>query len=169
MDNISIYLNLAEDYLKQDNFLGAIACYEKSIQLQPDNAQIYLNLGDIFVKLQEYKKAVIAYKTAKQLDSKLPFINKKIAQTLQTQAETIKENLFNHHLQGIKVSPHKLVHYHKALEFQPHNMDLYLGLVQALIDHKKFDEAIAISQIALIIDPKAFIFKQKIEEIITLK
>jgi tetratricopeptide (TPR) repeat protein len=169
MEDISIYLKLAEDYLEKDNFLGAIACYEKISQVQPDNEQVYLILGDLLVKLQEYKKAVIAYKKAKQLDPKLPFINKKIGQALQTQAEIIKENILSSHLQGIKEFPHKLVHYHKALEFQPRNIDLYLGLVRALIEHKKFDEAIAIAQIALIIDPKAIIFKEKIEEIITLK
>ncbi len=169
MDNISIYLKLAEDYLKQDNFLGAITAYESIIQLAPDRPQFYLILGDLFANLQQYPKAVQAYKKAKQLDPKLPFIHRKLASVLQKQAETTKEILLNLHFQGIKEYPNKLIHYHKLLEFQPRNLDLYFGLVQALIHHKQLDEAIVICQIPLIFYPNSITFQEKINEILTLK
>ncbi len=162
-------LNLAEDYLTQENWLEAMSCYEQASQIEPDNPHIYQKLGDTLVKLGKWARAVKAYKNAQKLNPKLPLINRKLGQALQKQALATKENLLTSHLQAIKQFPHKLIHYYKALEFQPSNIDLYLGLAQALSNNHKFDEAIVICQVALLLEPNSGIINHQLEEIFTYK
>ena len=66
----------------------------------------------------------------------------------------------------IAADPYKVELYHQAIEIQPQNADLYLGLGNALVFHNKLDEAIVAYQMALQIRPNFKAARIQLEKIL---
>lgn len=52
-----------------DDPLGAVASYERALQLAPDHAPTHNNLGNAYLKLKDYPKAVLAFRKAVEFKS----------------------------------------------------------------------------------------------------
>lgn len=78
-EQIAAYQVLGNAQLKSEDFSGAIAAYEKALELHPTPPfGLYKNLGDALRKENNIEKAIAAYQEAQKLQSK----NRAIQQTL---------------------------------------------------------------------------------------
>jgi tetratricopeptide (TPR) repeat protein len=134
--------NLGEVFLKLELYPEAAQSFQKAIEINPNFHWSYYNLGEALVKLKKWKKAAHAYGEAMKLKADLPYIEDKIDEALQGQAQSSLEEAFNLYLEEIKENPHDIETYYKALEIQPDNVELLASLGELLLTQKRNEEAI---------------------------
>ncbi len=55
-------------FCKDSNFIEAIVCYNKAIEINPDNTKAYINRGVVKCKLEKYKEAIVDFNKVIELD-----------------------------------------------------------------------------------------------------
>jgi len=142
------YLRLAKALIKQDNLYGAVAAYQKAIELDANavKAADYKQYGDILTKLGTGKaqkiqvnEAVAAYQKTVELKPKTPAsVYLKLANTLEKQ----------------KRFAEAIASYNKLLEVKPElGKRIYVNLGTAQMKQGLLDEAIASFEKALETNP----------------
>ena len=60
-DDATAYYNLGSAYFYQKRYNHALACFKKSIRLQPDYANTHNNLGAVYQQIGKEHQAIQAY------------------------------------------------------------------------------------------------------------
>ena len=148
--------NLGDALRDLERWEEASTAYQKAIELNPDFAWSHYNLAEVSMKLENWDEAVIAYRAATALQNNLPIFKSKLAKALQNQgAKSLRESI-DLYAEQIAKNPENPEYYHHALELEPYNTQLYLGLGKALEDKKDINQAIVFYNFALGQDPDCF-------------
>ena len=165
-NSASTYYNWGDILLQLENWSKATELYQKSLAINPKFDWCYYNLGKALVHLERWEEAIFAYQKALELNSNLPQIHKKLADSFYQRANLDREYLLADYRSQIAEDPYKISLYHQAIEIQPQNADLYLGLGNALVFHNKLDEATLAYQMALQIKPNFKAARIQLEKIL---
>jgi superkiller protein 3 len=123
-------------YKEAGNVEGAIAEFQRALELEPDNAEAHANLGLIFIDQGRFAEAVPEFEAALTVDPK----NDSAIGGLCV------ANAF--------VEPEQAVaQCRAALEDHPENADLHNGLGVALVNQKQFNEAMSAFKDAIQLKP----------------
>ena len=148
------YNNLGYVLLQLKRPEEAIPALRKAISLKSDFAWSHYNLGDALEKVGQWGKAIAAYQRAAQIQADLPYLHHKLGQVFFRQSEQDRQIALEHFRQAIQQDPRDLGSYHQALAIDKNNLELYLGLGDALAEQDKLDEAIVAYQMAVQLQPK---------------
>jgi O-antigen biosynthesis protein len=153
--NASIYLGDA--LAKLERYEEAIVAYRKAIETNPNFSEPYLKLAEILVKLERWQESAPIYRKIIELIPNFNQIPEIVANLdrpspapIATQQQVTIAKL---HQQAIQRNPDRLVNYYAAIDFQPQNSNLYLGLGNVLAKKGYFDKAIVVYRMALQINP----------------
>ncbi|ELS01505.1 putative glycosyltransferase [Xenococcus sp. PCC 7305] len=162
----STYYDWGSILLELANWAEATDIFQKSLAINPNFDWCHYNLGEALVNLNRWEEAIFAYQKALDLNSNLPQIHKKLADSFYQRGTIDRESLLEDYRAQIAEDPYKISLYHQAIEVQPQNSDLYLGLGNALVFHNKLDEATVAYQIALQIKPNFKAARIQLEKIL---
>ena len=148
-NNATAYLRLAKACAKQNNLYGAVAAFQKAIELDANavkasdykqHADILTELGSRKGKKTQADEAIAAYQKALELKSDLPArVHIKLGNALQ------KEQRFGEAIESYK----------KAFQVKPDQSEsIYISLGQAQMEEGLIDEAIANLQKAVQMKPE---------------
>jgi O-antigen biosynthesis protein len=151
--SVTAYQQWGEALLSLEQWEEAIDIYHRSLKINPDFDWSYYNLGEALSQLERWEEAIIAYQQGLDLNPNLPSIYKKLANTFYQRAVVDRESILDYYRNLIKVNPEEVSFYHQALELQPQDAQLYLGLGNALVVNNKLDQAIVAYQMALQLQP----------------
>lgn len=166
-NSVTAYHNWGDALLNLERWEEAVDIYRRSLKINPNFDWSYYNLGEALIQLQRWEEAIVAYQTAMDFNPSLPGIHNKLANAFFKRAVTDRELLLNDYLQAIEENPYVVENYHRAIELQPSDAKLYLGLGNALVINHKLDEAIVAYQIALQLDPEYTEAKARLNNILT--
>ncbi|MCT7952789.1 tetratricopeptide repeat protein [Ancylothrix sp. C2] len=145
--------NLGLCLLRLKRWEEAISAYRCAINIKPDFAWSHYNLASAFKELGQWQEAVDHYRQALQLNQDLPYIYQQLGEALQKVAKSYLNEAMECFRQGIKAQPDNVEIYHKALEIQPNESQLYVELANALVRKNEFNQAIGFYHVALQINP----------------
>jgi|GEM_PF-4396478 len=165
-NSASTYYNWGDILLQLENWADAIELYQKSLAINPNFDLCHYNLGEALVNLERWEEAIFAYQKALDLNPNLPKIYKKLANSFFQRANLARESLLADYRNKIAEDPYNSDLYHRTIEIQPQNADLYSGLGNALVFHNKLDEAIVAYQMALQIKPNFKAARIQLEKIL---
>ncbi|MDJ0746695.1 MAG: tetratricopeptide repeat protein [Xenococcaceae cyanobacterium MO_167.B27] len=148
------YNNLGNALLELQDWSEAVKVFLQAIKLKPDFPWAHYNLGEALGKLGYWDKAVAAYHQAAEIKEDLPNVQQKLGNALYQKIEQDKQTALNCFLKAIAQNPDDPQNYHQAITLDKENLDLYIGLGNALMKHKQLDEAIVAYQMALQLQPK---------------
>ena len=131
-----ILVNLGAAYRAAGRNAEAVKTYETAIKLNPKSPAVHFNLGRVFTDMEEFDKAIEAYQRSIALDSKDPdaYIN--------------LGNAYKHKGEGDKA----IAAYEQALHLKP-MAEAYSNIAAVLVDRSQFEDALALMDKALAIDP----------------
>ncbi|GAB4304931.1 MAG: hypothetical protein Fur0025_46890 [Oscillatoriaceae cyanobacterium] len=159
------YNNLGGALIKLERWEEAVTAYRRAIELNPEFHWSYYNLGDAVAKLGEWDEAVRAYQEAVKLQPDLPWISQKLGDALRERAMSDLAAALGCYRQAIKEHPEDLQNYHKALEIQPNDAELYVQLANGLARQGNSNGAIVFYQMALQLQPDDAGILQQLEEL----
>ena len=165
-NSASTYYNWGDILLQLENWSEATELYQKSLAINPDFDWGHYNLGEALIHLEYWEEAIFAYQKALDLNSNLPQIHKKLANSFYQRANLDLKSLAADYRNKIAKDPDNISLYRQAIEIQPQNADLYLGLGNALVFHNKLDEATVAYQMALQIKPNFEAARIQLEKIL---
>ena len=145
--------NLGLCLLRLKRWEEAISAYRCAINIKPDFAWSHYNLASAFKELGQWQEAANHYRQALQLNQDLPYIHQQLGEALQKVAKCYLDEAMECFRQGIKAQPDNVEIYHKALEIQPNESQLYVELANALVRNNEFNQAIGFYHVALQINP----------------
>jgi tetratricopeptide (TPR) repeat protein len=140
--------NLGDVLVKKEDWEGAIAAYQKAIELDPSFAWSYYNLGESFTQLEQWEDGIKYYRKAIELQADLPRVTEKLGDALQKQIRLYSEAAITVYHQVIEKEPDDIKVYHKALEIKQDSPELYLGLSHALERQGEKEQAIVFRDLA---------------------
>ncbi len=159
------------DYGKVQLQLGqwqsAALAYERAAQLAPEE-RFHHQLGNVLAEAAQWAEAVIAYRRAIELEPGQPGVHQKLADCLRQRNQTgdAAEALALYY-QEIEKHPEYLGNYHKALEINPTDVDLYVKLADALAADARWDGAMCFYAIAVQLRPQAAEIHTKLGQTLT--
>lgn len=151
--NATAFHHWADALLNLERWEEAIAIYQRAITINPNFDWSYYNLADALVCCERWEEAIAAYQKAFDLNPNLPSISQKLGNAFLGRSLANRKEMFILHRQGLQDNPHDIDRYHQAIELQPRDVELYLGLGNALVANHKLDEAIVAYQMALQLQP----------------
>ncbi len=147
------YHNLGAALLQLERWPEAVTAFRAAVQLNPEFAWSHYNLAEALVRLADWNAAIAAYQAALNCQPDLPYAAAHLADALQQRAAADRMKSFALYRQAIQQTPNNPENYHKALELNPDAVELYPGLIKALISRQQFDEALVCGQIAQHLQP----------------
>jgi len=161
--------NLGDVLIKQEKWEEAVEVYGSAIGLNPGFHWSHYNLADALVKLEMWEDAIGAYRRAIELKSDLPLFNEKLGESLQKQSQFYAREAMKRYRQAIEENPNDVELYHKALEVDLRDAELYMGLGNALALRGQIDEAIAFYRIGLQVNPDEYRINWQLKNVLAQK
>jgi tetratricopeptide (TPR) repeat protein len=160
-------ISLGDALAKQKRYEEAIAAYRQAIAQAPSFPSTYIKVAKILFELKRWQEAKAVYRRVTELDPNFRDIppeilnlgNNKPANTANRQAATQQIatqqqlTIVKLHQQAIQQAPDRLENYYTAIDFQPQDIQLYLGLGNALVRQGYFDKAIVVCRMVLQLNP----------------
>ena len=154
------YFSNAQKLQAEGQIAEAIACYRKTLELQPDWSWVHHALGDSLVRQGKLEEAIVCYRKATELQPDLPWSYHSLASTLVQQGKL--EEAVASYRKAIELKPDLTASYHslggvlerqnkfedasdcyrKAIEIAPNQIATYTPLVRVLFKLGKAEEAI---------------------------
>ncbi|MEB3341851.1 tetratricopeptide repeat protein [Okeania sp.] len=140
------YLNLAKNLLKYNQKKEAIACYEKSLKLNPNLSEAHHNLGEIYSGEEKWQIAILNYQKAIELNPKFFWSHHSLGQAF-AKIQQWEKAIFS---------------YQEALQLNPQTAITCHCLGDALVKQKKLDAAINAYQRAIELQPEIWVVHHKL-------
>ena len=157
--------NLGYALLQLEQWQSAADSFRQAIKLKPDFAWSHYNLGEALSQLGQWEEALSCYKSAQNLDLGLAGIATKISAAMQQRSQQLQQEALSFCVSQLAQEPDNIELYHQAISLDRQNHQLYLGLGQALVKQGQIDQAIAIYQLGLEIQPKNLELLNRLREI----
>ena len=138
-DRVPVYGKLAKALQKQGDTHGAIAAYQKAIELKPDqSAGIYANFGNALVEVERIDEAVDAYRNSLKRKSEQPHVQLKLGDLIGKRGQL-----------GVAAE-----YYQQAFTLKPEwGEKIQMKLAEIRMQQGQLDGAISHYQTALRINP----------------
>ncbi|WP_081694750.1 MULTISPECIES: tetratricopeptide repeat protein [Planktothrix] len=159
------YHNLGDVFGKLEQWEESVAAYQHAIELDPNFVWSYYNLAEGLVQLKQWDKALVAYRQAQQLQANLPEMDTKLKSTLHQHIKQCLQLALLYYRQAIEQNPNDIESYEKALELQPDDVMLYVGLGDAWVARHQPQRAITAYQQAITLNPSLLTAYQKLAEL----
>ncbi|MCC0175433.1 tetratricopeptide repeat protein [Waterburya agarophytonicola K14] len=153
-DNSWHHNNLGNVMLETQQWQAAILNFERAIELNPGFVWSHYNLGEALAKLERWNEAVEAYTVAQKLRPDLPEPRQKLGRVLHQRTKETRLSALAFSKEQIEQDPDNTEPYHQAISLDRKDPELYLGLGKVLVKQNKLDEAIAIYQTGLKLQPR---------------
>lgn len=127
-------MELAQKYLKEENYEQAISAFKKSIELDAKNAEAYLKLGEIYRDLGKMEDMVAILAKG--------YENTKDAEVKARYAASCAELGLWYSDSGDYEEA--VSSYQKAIELDPQNVDTYLGFYEVYMAMEEYERADAV-------------------------
>ncbi|MCT7975657.1 tetratricopeptide repeat protein [Laspinema olomoucense] len=157
--------NLGDALTKLQQWEEAVVAYRRAIALNPEFHWSHYNLGEALSQLEQWDEAVRAYQQAVKLQPDLPWISQKLGDALRERAMLDLAAALGCYRQAIKEHPEDLQNYHKALEIQPDDAEIYVQLANGLAKQGNSNGAIVFYQMALQLQPNNSEGLRQLEEV----
>ena len=131
------FANMGFVYLTMQDFKGAVDCFSKAVELEPEKAEPYVNLGLAYERMERFGSAKQMYKKALTLQPEAIDAVIRLARIADIEGDYY----------GAEKG------YRRAIEIAPSSADTHFLLAVLYDDYDMFDEAMAEYGIALEIDP----------------
>ncbi len=153
-DEATTYSLLGQVQSKKGDFAGAIASYQKAVEIQPEQPfWVYLNLANLLVQNEEFEKAILAYREASRLNRDNPGVYRLLGE-VQSQYGDVEGAIES---------------YRKAIALNPKQPAfLYENLGDALLASHQKSEAIGAYRCAVDIQPDLPSVRQKLGELLEI-
>ncbi len=148
------YHNLGDALRELKQWDLAVQSYREAIRLNPDCDWSYYNIAEALAALENWEDAYPAYAKAQKLNANLPELTSKLNHVLHQRIKSDLNSALKLYLQAIKQEPSNLDNYHQALKIDPLDTNLYLGLSQNLITQERQQDAIAVLEKSIEINPQ---------------
>ncbi|MEO0835369.1 MAG: tetratricopeptide repeat protein [Cyanobacteria bacterium J06642_3] len=148
------YNNLGYALIQLGQWNDSIAVYQQAIKLNPDFPWAYYNLAEAYQHLNKWDLAISHYQQAVALQPDLPQAQQKLGEALYRRSQEHQQQALKHFLLAIEQEPQNPELYHRAIAIDKHNLSLYLKLGDILKESGESDQAQAIYQMGLQIQPK---------------
>ncbi|NES95824.1 MAG: tetratricopeptide repeat protein [Desertifilum sp. SIO1I2] len=133
----SFWFDRGNEQYMRGNFLGAIASYDKALEIKPDLHEAWFNRGVALGNIGRREEAIAAYNRALEIQPN----------------DHIPWNGLGNALNDLGRYEEAIAAYNRALEIQPNDHIPWNGLGNALGDLGRYEEAIAAYNRALEIQP----------------
>lgn len=130
------YLYLGKLLARQNNFMPAIASYQKAISIQ-ESSEAYFELGQALAQKENFESAIAAYQKAIQMQPESAEIYFKMGKAIAETGDLEQA----------------IAAYQKALQIAPDLSEVYLDLGNAMLNSGRRDRAIACYQKSLELQP----------------
>jgi GT2 family glycosyltransferase len=144
----------------------AIALYNYALKINPNFDWSYYNLAEALTKVKRWEEAIAAYNSVLKINPNFPHIYRKLGDAMQRRATADRDALIAFYQTEIYNNPDRVENYYQAIELQPHKLQNYLGLGNALVKKNSLDEAIVTYQIALQIEPNHLQIKESLNRLL---
>lgn len=155
--------------LNLERYSEAINIYRRSLEINPNFDWSYYNLGEALTRLGRWEDGIVVYQRALDLNPSLPAIYQKLANAFYQRAMSDRSFLLEYYRQEIAAKPLDIQNYHRAIELQSQDAELYLGLGNALFAQEQLDEAMVAYQMALQIQPEHLEARVQLDKILQTK
>lgn len=144
--------NAADAAYKAGNYADALAKYQSLIKLSPNSASIHFNTAAALQQLNRIDEAIIEYKNAIRLDDK----NAEYKKFLETALDKKADPIINQALAAHKDKNYNTAIdlYNQAIQLRPNRVELYYNVASAYFSKQQYDQARAMYNKALELDPK---------------
>lgn len=143
------YLKLAKTLLTYNQKQEAIACYERSLKLNPNLSQAHHNLGEIYSREEKWQAAILSYQTAIQLNPEFSWSHHSLGKAFA----------------NIQQWEKAISSYKEALQLNPQAAVTYHCLGDALVNQKQLDKAIFAYQKSTELQPETWVVHHKLANI----
>ena len=143
---------------KEKDWEGAIAAYQKAIELNPTVSWSHHNLGDCYKKRGNWASAAAAYQTAIKLKSDFAWSYYSLAEVCEaledwTSAATHYRQVLELDKENVQVPPRLVTVLRQLIAAEPRNIRHYQETAELMVIQGDTDSAIATYQMALQIRP----------------
>lgn len=148
------YNNLGDGLLKLGRWQEATLAFQKAIELNKDFHWSYYNLGQAYLELGNWESAIASYREALKVKPDFSEAQAQLDLALKGRVQSDLDSAKDYYLEAIVRDPQDLESYYKAIEIEPYNGELYLGLANALVLKGQIEEAKKSYQNALTANPQ---------------
>jgi|GEM_PF-980920 len=160
------YNNLGDTLREMKLWEEAATAYQETTRKNPQFAWAHYNLGDMLVEIGAIEKAIAAYKQALKVQPNFPQAEEKLNQTLLQRMKLGLKKAKEYYQQQLQINPKDGISYEYIVQIEPDNLEMVVGLGNALIETGKIKEAIAPLEKAIKIKPDLALGYQKLGEIL---
>lgn len=137
------YHHLGDTLTQQQQWEESATAFRQAIELNPEHYGTYVGLGNSLAKLGQLDDAIAAYRRAKELNPDADWINFALAEVLEQKKPSDLALAIASCQRAIELNPDDLQAYHKFLEIQPENCNVWFQLAETLAKQNHLEEAIA--------------------------
>ncbi|MBR8827141.1 MAG: tetratricopeptide repeat protein [Gomphosphaeria aponina SAG 52.96 = DSM 107014] len=167
------YCNLGEALVQLQQWEEAVAAYQKAIEINPNLEWVPQKLGNALYRLGEeltfrrkWNEAIATYQKARELNPDLPFIYRQLGNVFHQRSIADRVIVLDYYRRMVRQHPDQEEYFHKLLELQPQEAELYFGLGNALEKQGKLDQAIVTYQMGLQLQPNNIKASRRLEQIL---
>ncbi|MGJ3245146.1 MAG: tetratricopeptide repeat protein [Elainellaceae cyanobacterium] len=147
------YNNLGDALLQLEKWSDAATAFRQAIALHPEFHWSHYNLGEALAKLSDWDGAIAAYQKALELQPETSLARRKLADALRLRCQRDSQAALDYYRQAMQADPSDSQSYHGALDLDPNNADLYVGLAHSLRQKRDLEGAIVFYQLAHQLNP----------------
>jgi len=137
------YHHLGDALTQQQQWEESAEAFRKAIELNPEHYGSYVGLGKSLAKLGQLDEAIAAYRRAQELNPDADWINFALAEVLEQKKQSDLALAIANYQRAIELNPDDIQTYHKLLEIQPENCNVWFQLAETLAKQNQLEEAIA--------------------------
>jgi len=120
-----------------------LQAYHKFLEIQPENCNVWFQLAETLAKQNQLEEAIAAYRQAQELNPDADWINFPLSEVLEQKKQSDLALAIASYQRAIELNPDDLQAYHKLLEIQPENCNVWFQLAETLAKQNQLEEAIA--------------------------
>ncbi|MBR8827305.1 MAG: tetratricopeptide repeat protein [Gomphosphaeria aponina SAG 52.96 = DSM 107014] len=147
------YNNMGDALRELQLWEEAAKAFRETTRLNPEFPWAHYNLGDVLGELGDVDGAIAAYTQALVVQTDFPQAEEKLNQTLLQRIKSGFRIALEYYQQQIQQDPTDIESYERAVQIEPDNFDLVLGLGNALMEEERLSEAVGVMEKAVALKP----------------
>jgi tetratricopeptide (TPR) repeat protein len=135
--------HLGDALSQQQKWEEAIIAFRQAIKLNPKHFGTYVGLGKSLAQLSQFEEAISSYQQAIKLNPDTDWIYLGLAAILEQRTQSDLANAIAAYNHVRELNPNYLPVYHKLIQMQPKQAEVWLQFAKTLVKQHQIDEAIS--------------------------